>query len=38
MAKERLVSFDLARAVCIILVAIGHYVPEVSPRLFFGLK
>lgn len=34
MAKERLMPFDIARAVCVVLVAIGHYVPEVSPAVF----
>ena len=28
---ERLVSIDIARAICIILVVIGHYIPDISP-------
>lgn len=29
--KQRLIQFDIAKALCIILVAIGHYVPEGMP-------
>ena len=27
---QRLISFDIAKAICIILVVIGHYVPDYS--------
>lgn len=29
--KKRLVSFDIAKAICIILVVIGHYIPDSAP-------
>lgn len=28
---KRLVNFDIAKAICIILVVIGHYIPDNSP-------
>lgn len=28
---QRLVSFDIAKAICIMLVVIGHYVPDYAP-------
>ena len=31
---QRLVSFDIAKAICIILVVIGHYVPDYSPAWY----
>lgn len=33
---QRLISFDIAKAICIILVVIGHYVPDNSPALYVG--
>ena len=32
--KQRLLQFDIAKALCIILVAIGHYVPEGMPEWY----
>lgn len=32
--RERLVSFDIAKAICIILVVIGHYSPDESPEWY----
>lgn len=29
--SKRLVNFDIAKAICIILVVIGHYIPDNSP-------
>lgn len=29
--NQRLLQFDIAKAICIVLVAIGHYVPEGAP-------
>lgn len=29
--QKRLVNFDIAKAICIILVVIGHYIPDNSP-------
>ena len=34
MEKTRLISIDIARAICIILVVIGHYNPENSPNWY----
>lgn len=34
---QRLVSFDIAKAICIILVVIGHYVPDYSPQWYVGV-
>lgn len=34
---QRLISFDLAKAICIILVVIGHYVPDYSPQWYVGV-
>lgn len=31
---QRLTAFDIAKAVCIILVVVGHYVPEDSPAWY----
>ncbi|UKI45294.1 MAG: hypothetical protein L6U16_05750 [Porphyromonadaceae bacterium] len=31
--KQRLVTFDIARAICIILVVIGHFNPDDAPRM-----
>lgn len=28
---QRLISFDIAKSICIILVVIGHYIPDYSP-------
>lgn len=35
--RGRLVSFDIAKAICIILVVVGHYVPEGSPGWYVWL-
>lgn len=32
--KQRLLYFDIAKALCIILVAIGHYVPDGMPEWY----
>ncbi len=37
MKKQRLVEFDIAKAICIILVAVGHYVPDYSPSWYVGV-
>ena len=34
---QRLISFDIAKAICIILVVIGHYVPDYSPKWYVGV-
>ena len=34
---QRLISFDIAKAICIILVVIGHYVPDYSPQWYVGV-
>lgn len=34
MPMSRLLHFDLAKAICIILVAIGHYVPDGAPQWY----
>lgn len=31
---QRLISIDIAKAICIILVVIGHYIPENSPNWY----
>lgn len=37
MSTSRLLHFDLAKAICILLVAIGHYVPDGAPQWYVGL-
>lgn len=34
---ERIISIDIAKAICIILVVIGHYVPDNSPDWYVAL-
>ena len=34
LTKERLVSIDIAKAICIILVVIGHYQPDNAPEWY----
>lgn len=34
---ERIISIDIAKAICIILVVIGHYVPDNSPDWYVVL-
>lgn len=34
---QRLISFDIAKAICIILVVIGHYVPDGSPSWYMDM-
>lgn len=34
---QRLISFDIAKAICIILVVIGHYMPDYSPEWYVGV-
>lgn len=29
--RKRLINFDIAKAICIVLVVIGHYIPDNSP-------
>ncbi len=38
MSSQRLVSIDIARAICIILVVIGHYIPENSPNWYVAMR
>lgn len=35
--RERLVSFDIAKAICIILVVVGHYSPDESPEWYMWI-
>ncbi|MCD8302000.1 MAG: acyltransferase family protein [Prevotellaceae bacterium] len=35
--KERIVSLDIAKAICIVLVVIGHYMPESAPDWYLTL-
>lgn len=35
---SRLISFDIAKALCIILVVIGHYIPDNSPQWYVNLR
>lgn len=35
--KKRIVFIDIAKAICIILVVIGHYVPDNSPNWYVTL-
>lgn len=35
--KKRIVFIDIAKAICIILVVIGHYVPDNSPAWYVAL-
>lgn len=37
MIKERILFLDVAKALCIILVVVGHYVPAYSPDWYMGL-
>lgn len=32
--KNRLINFDIAKAICMILVVIGHYIPENAPSWY----
>ena len=32
--RTRLVNFDIAKAICIILVVIGHYIPDNAPEWY----
>lgn len=32
--KQRFITFDVAKAICVILVVIGHYVPTSSPAWY----
>ena len=34
---QRLISFDIAKAICIILVVVGHYVPDYSPTWYVDI-
>lgn len=34
---QRLISFDIAKAICIIMVVIGHYMPDYSPGWYVGM-
>ena len=38
MKTERLFSIDIARAICIILVVIGHYLPDNSPDWYLTIN
>jgi len=35
---KRLISVDIARAICIILVVIGHYYPANSPQWYDTIR
>lgn len=35
--KKRIVFIDIAKAICIILVVLGHYVPDNSPDWYVTL-
>lgn len=37
METKRLMSIDISRAICIILVVIGHYIPENSPSWYLTI-
>ena len=37
MPKERILFIDIAKAICIILVVVGHYVPTHSPSWYIML-
>ena len=37
MTKERILFLDVAKAVCIILVVVGHYVPDNSPGWYVAI-
>lgn len=37
MIANRIVSLDVAKAICIILVVIGHYVPDNSPEWYVAI-
>ena len=34
ITKNRIVSLDIAKAICIILVVVGHYIPDSSPEWY----
>lgn len=34
---SRIFSLDIAKAICIILVVIGHYIPDHSPKWYVAL-
>lgn len=34
---QRLISFDIAKAICMILVVVGHYVPDYSPTWYVDI-
>lgn len=34
MHTKRIISLDIAKAICIILVVVGHYVPDNSPEWY----
>ena len=34
MLTNRIISLDIAKAICIILVVIGHYIPDNSPQWY----
>lgn len=36
--KQRLIAFDIAKAVCIIFVVVGHYSPEGMPGWYTSLR
>jgi fucose 4-O-acetylase-like acetyltransferase len=38
VATKRLISIDIARAICIILVVIGHFKPDGSPVWYEALN
>lgn len=35
---QRLVAFDIAKAICIVLVVIGHYIPDNSPSWYIEMR
>lgn len=34
MLTNRIISLDIAKAICIILVVVGHYIPDNSPQWY----
>ena len=35
---KRIVTLDIAKAICIILVVIGHYIPDNSPDWYVLMR
>lgn len=37
-AAKRLIAFDIAKAICIVLVVVGHYIPDSSPLWYVEMR